>query len=180
MAEWFEVYEDAPARVAADLRQRRLVAGFALVAGAVVAGAPVVALAWPAHSLAVALAAGTVLVAYAGWLGWRLSRMRRSVWRLDLSVHHAVGHDLSGARRVLGWADVTYVDVSDAGIEVMGRRMGRRVQFVLPPSFPDHGRIGHRVVRYAEAFGRPVFVDGRALDALDVRSLVDAPPRKAA
>ncbi|HEX8299476.1 MAG TPA: hypothetical protein VF594_09990, partial [Rubricoccaceae bacterium] len=101
---------------------------------------------------------------------------------LDLSVHHAVGHDVAGRRRVLAWNDVTWVDVGDAGIDVVGRRMGRRVRFVLPPQFPDHAHVGHRVVRYAEAFGRPVFVDGRPADALDIgplRQILDGPPVRA-
>ena len=171
MAEWFEVYEDVAARRAAQLQMQRHMIVFALVSGAVVAGAPVAAFAWPAASLAVAVAAGALLAAHAGWLGWRVARLRRTVWRLDLSVHHLVGHDASGARRVLAWADVTWVDLGDAGIDVMGRRMGRRVRVVVPPGFPDHGRIGHRVVRYAEAFARPVFVDGRPWQALGIDTL---------
>ena len=178
MAEWFEVYEDAPGRRATSFRQRRLVVGFALASGAIVALAPVAALAWPAHSLAVAVVAALLLSGYAAWLVRRLVALRRTVWRLDLSVYHVVGHDASGARRVLAWADVTYVDVADGGLEVTGRRMGRRVQFVVPPGFPDEGRVAHRVVRYAEAFRRPVYVDGRAVESLDVRALVGAGTRQ--
>ena len=174
MAEWFEVYEDAEGRRAGGFRQRRLVVAFAFVSSAIVAFAPVAALAYPAHSLAVAVAAAVVLSAHAAWLVRRLVSLRRTVWRLDLSVHHVVGHDASGARRVLAWSDVTYVDVADGGLEVTGRRMGRRIQFVVPPGFPDHGRVAHRVVRYAEAFRRPVYVDGRAVESLDVRALVGA------
>ena len=185
MAEWFEVYEDAVARTAAEQHVRRLAVGFALASGALVAAAPVLALAWPAWSLAVALGALALLVGHAAWLVWRVRRARRAVWRLDLSVHHVVGHDAGGRRRVLAWGDVAWVDVGDAGIDVVGRRMGRRVRFVLPASFPDHAHVGHRVVRYAEAFGRPVFVDGRPAETLDISPLrrilsgEAAPARKA-
>ena len=177
MAEWFEGYEDAAGRRDAQLRARRHLIVFALASGAVVAGAPVAAFAWPAASMAVAVAAGALLAAHAGWTVWQLARIRRTVWRLDLSVHHVVGHDASGGRRVLAWADVTWVDVGDAGIDLVGRRMGRRVRLVVPPSFPDHGRIGHRVVRYAEAFSRPVFVDGRPWQALGIGTLLADPTR---
>ena len=171
MAEWFEVYEDAVGLEAARSRLRRLAIGFALASGALVAGAPVAAVTWPRHSLAVALAAGALLIGHGLWLSVRVARIRRAVWRLDVSVHHVVGHDVSGLRRVLGWADVTWVDVSGMGVEVVGRRMGRRVSFVVPASFPDFPHIGNRVVRYAEAFRRPVFVDGRPTEALSIDAL---------
>lgn len=184
MAEWFEVYEDARALAAARSRLRGAAVLFALVSGAVVAGAPVVALAWPAVSAWVAGVAFGLLVAHAAVFVWQAQRQRRQVWRLDLSVHHVVGHDVSGARRVLAWSDVTWVDVGEH-VEVVGRRMGRRVRFVLPASFPDHAHVGHRVVRYAEAFGRPVYVDGRPPEMLDIdplRRILDgttAPTRRA-
>ncbi len=184
MAEWFEVYEDARALAAAQARLRSAAVLFALVSGAVIAGAPVAALAWPAYSPVVAAVAFALLAAHAGVFVWQMRRQRRQVWRLDLSVHHVVGHDASGARRVLAWGDVTWVDVGDH-VEVVGRRMGRRVRFVLPASFPDHAHVGHRVVRYAEAFGRPVYVDGRPPETLDIDPLrqilngTAAPTRKA-
>lgn len=182
MAEWFEVYEDAAGLAAAQARLRRLAVGFAVASGTIVAGAPVAALTWPQHSLVVAVAAGVLITGHAAWLAWEAVRARRAVWRLDVSVHHVVGHDVSGLRRVLGWADVSWVDVGDAGVEVVGRRLGRRVRFVVPASFPDFPHIGNRVVRYAEAFRRPVFVDGRPTEALGIDSLrptVSLPPRPA-
>ncbi|HEX9950416.1 MAG TPA: hypothetical protein VGB53_01495 [Rubricoccaceae bacterium] len=178
MAEWFEVYEDAAARTAAEQHVRRLAVGFALASGALVAAAPVTALAWPGWSMAVALATLALLVGHAAWLVWQVRRARRAVWRLDLSVHHVVGHDVGGRRCVLAWSDVTWIDVGE-GIDVVGRRLGRRVRFVLPPTFPDHAHVGHRIVRYAEAFGRPVFVDGRPAEALDIsplRQILSGPP----
>jgi hypothetical protein len=172
MAEWFEVYEDGAGLAASRRRARRLVLGLALVSGAVVAGAPVAALAWPEWSAAVAGGAAVVLAGHAGWLGWRLARIRRAVWRVELSVHHVVGHDVTGARRVLAWPDVRWVNLDDAGVGVAGRRRGRRVQFLVPATFPDYGRLGHRVVSYAEALGRPVYVDGRAWQALGLGPLL--------
>lgn len=171
MAEWFEVYEDAAGLSAAQMRLRRLAVGFALASGAIVAGAPVAALTWPTHSLAVAVAAGTLVSGHVAWLVWHAARARRDVWRLDVSVHHVVGHDVSRQRRVLAWPDVAWVDVGDAGVEIVGRRMGRRVRFVVPAAFPDFPHIGNRVVRYAEAFRRPVYVDGRPTEALRIDSL---------
>ena len=184
MAEWFEVYEDARALAAARARLRGAAVLFALVSGAVIAAAPVAALAWPAFSAWIAGAALALLVAHAVVFVWQARRQRRQVWRLDLSVHHIVGHDVSGARRVLAWGDVTWVDVGEH-VEVVGRRMGRRVRFVVPASFPNHAHVSHRVVRYAEAFGRPVYVDGRPPETLDIdplRQLLNgttAPTRKA-
>jgi hypothetical protein len=172
MAEWFEVYEDEAGLVASRLRSRRIVLGFALVSGAVVAGAPVAALTWPAWSAAVAGVAAAVLVGHAGWLVWQLARVRRAVWRVELSVHHVVGHDATGARHVLAWPEVRWVNLDDFGVGVAGRRQGRRVQFRIPASFPDYGRLGHRVVSYAEALGRPVYVDGRAWQALGLGPLL--------
>ncbi len=164
MAEWFEVYEDAAGLSAAQMRLRRLAVGFALASGAIVAGAPVAALTWPTHSLAVAVAAGTLVSGHVAWLVWHAARARRDVWRLDVSVHHVVGHDVSRQRRVLAWPDVAWVDVGDAGVEIVGRRMGRRVRFVVPAAFPDFTRTsGNRVVRYAEAF-RPPRLRGRPAD----------------
>ena len=172
MAEWFEVYEDGAGLAASQRRSRRLVLGFALVSGPVVAGAPVAALAWPAGSTVVAVVAAAVLCGHGGWLGWQLARMRRVVWRVELSVHHVVGHDVTGSRRVLAWDDVRWVNLDDAGAAVAGRRRGRRVEFRVPASFPDYGRVGHRMVSYAEALRRPVYVDGRAWHALRLDPLL--------
>ena len=171
MAEWFEEYDDEAGRRASQLRTRRLVVVFALVSGAVVAGAPVGALIWPRGSAAVAGVGAAILVGHGGWLVWQLVRTRRAVWRIALSVHHIVAHDATGLRRVLAWADVSWVDVGAAGIDVVGRRMGRRVRIVVPPAFPGYGRVGHRLVTYAEAFRRPVYLDGRPWQSLGIDTL---------
>ena len=64
------------------------------------------------------------------------------------------------------------MEVDGCGLRVVGDDgSGSPVQIALAPSFPTYCEVGHRAVEYAEAFGRPVWVDGRPWQSLDLDAL---------
>ena len=168
MAEWFEVYNAKGVLLRAQRRTRRLVLVFALVSAAVVVVAPLATFALPTAGFAVALASGAALVGYGIWLIARLSAIHGTLWRLDLSVHRALGFDTGRRARILAWPDVHHVDVADAGITIVGRTHGAWVRLHVPRSFPRYVTLAHRVVEYARAHRRPLWLDGRPLEAVDL------------
>ena len=175
MAEWFQVFDDDRVLVRVRARVRRRVVAFALVSGALVAAAPVSTLAWPAHSGPLAAACGVVLLVYAAWLVVGLVRLHRRLWRLELSVRRAVGHDAGGRRVSVAWPDLAHVDLRDDGLVLAGRDgAGRRVRLHVGAETPQFGVLARRAVGYAEAFCRPVYLDGRPLDAHSLAALFPA------
>lgn len=171
-AEWFEAYDDDTVRVRTRKAVRTLAVGFALASGALVALAPVAALAWPGRAGLVALACGLALTGHALWLIRRIGHVQRAVWRVELSVRSVVAFDAAGRRVALAWPEVERIAVSDAGLCVVGRdAAGGLVRVAVARAFPGFCELGHRAVEYAEAFGRPVWVEGRPWQALDLDAL---------
>lgn len=172
MAEWFQVYSDDAVLHGARREARRVAIGFALVSGALVAAAPVLAVVWTSHASLIAALSLVALSLCAVWAMGRLGACHRRVWRVDLSVRHAVGHDAAGRRASLPWPALDRVDVSDRGIVLTGRDDGGRpVRLDVAASMPEFAALSHRVVEYAEAFRRPICVDGRPWEALDLTVL---------
>ncbi|MDT7857644.1 hypothetical protein RQM47_13405 [Rubrivirga sp. S365] len=172
MAEWFQVFDDERVLVSVRTRARRLVVAFALVSGGLVALAPLSTLVAPAHAGLAALACGVVLTAYAAWLLRRLGRLHRRLWRIELSFRRAVAHDAGGRRVALAWQALDQIDVRTDGLVLSGRTtLGRRVRLHVAASMPQFARFAHRAVEYAEAFGRPVWVEGQPWEAIDVTSI---------
>lgn len=171
MAEWFEVYDAKGVLVRARRRANRLVWVFALVSGGLVAAAPVATFVLPRGGFAVAVACAAVLVVHGVWLVVRLSQIHRKLWRLDLSVHRALGFDTGRRSRALTWVDVHRVEVGGGGLTIVGRTHGSWVRLRVPAAFPRYTSLAHRVVEYAEAHGRPIWVDGRPWQTLDIGAL---------
>lgn len=164
MAGWSERFEDRATRGAMQLRAQRLVVWFALASGGIIAAAPLLALRLPDVSGAVALGCGLALATHAAWLLRQLSRVQGAPWRVELSATGVAVTDAAGRRRAFVWPDVVRVDVSKAGVTVVGA--GRLGRLHVPADFAGYTGLAHRLVRYAEATRRPVCVDGVPWEAL--------------
>lgn len=172
MAEWFQVFDDERVLVRVRGRVRRRLVVFALVSGALVAAAPLSTVLWPEYAGPAAVGCGLALTAYAGWLLATLGRLHRRLWRLELSVRRAVGHDAGGRRVSVAWPDLAHADVRTDGLVLAGRDgSGRRARLHVTRAMPGFDALSRRAVEYAEAFGRPVLVDGRPLEALPIGGL---------
>lgn len=171
MAEWFEVYNAKSVLVRARRRARRLMWTYAAVSGALIAVAPVAVFVLPRGGFAVAVVSAIGLVAYGIWVVVRLNHIHRKLWRLDVSVHRALGFDTGRRSRALTWSNVEKVEVDAAGITLIGRTHGSWVRLRVPTSFPRYTSLSHRVVEYAEAHGRPIWVDGKPWQMLDLETL---------
>lgn len=172
MADWSQVYDDDLALDDARSRVRRLVIGFALLSGALVSAAPLATVVGGAQAHVMAAACGVLLTVSAVVVTVRLAREHRRIWRVELSVHHAVGHDAVGRRRALPWSGVEAVDVTAGGIVISGLdEGGHRARLLAPIGMPDYTALAHRAVEYAEAHGRAVWVDGEPVDAIDLALL---------
>ena len=171
MAEWFEVYDSKRVLIRARRRATRLVWIFALISGALVAAAPVAVFVFPDVGVAVAGTCGIGLVLYGIWMIARLSQIHGKLWRIDLSVHRALGFDTGRRSRALAWPNVHQVDIDDSGLLLVGRTHGAWVRLQIPSTFPHYTALSHRVVEYAEAHDRPVWVDGKPWQSLDLEVL---------
>ena len=172
MAEWFQVFDDDRVLVSVRTEARRHVIAFALVSGGLVALAPVSTLVTPSYAGLVAVACGAALTAYAVALLRRLTRLHRRLWKVELSFRRIVVHDAGGRRVALAWQALDQIDVRGDGVVLSGRTdLGRRVRFRVAATMPQFASLGHRAVEYAEAFGRPVWVEGEPWEALDVSVL---------
>lgn len=172
MAEWFQVFDDERVLVSVRTEARRLVVVFALASGGLVALAPVSTLVVPPYAGAVALACGALLSVYAVWLLRRLGRLHSRPWRVELSFRRAVVHDAGGRRVTLAWQALDRVDVRTDGLALVGRTaLGRRVRVHISAATPQFTTLAHRAVEYAEAFGRPVWVEGQPWEAADITAL---------
>ncbi|MGB3545103.1 hypothetical protein [Rubrivirga sp.] len=174
MADWAQVYDDDLGLDDARSRVRRLVVGFALVSGALVSAAPIVTIVGGAQAHIMAAACGALLTISAVVVMVRLAREHRRIWRVELSVHRAVGHDAVGRRRALPWSSVDYVDVAADGIVISGRdEGGHRARLLAPLGMPGYVSLAHRAVEYAEAHRCPIWVDGQPVLEVDL-ALLDA------
>ena len=169
LSSWTETYADERTLGEARARVRGQMVAFAAVAGVLVAGAPLATLIGDVSAGALAIVCGALLSVTAGAVIASLSRENRRVWRVDLSVHHAVSHDTAGRRRALSWDRVESVDVTSGGLLVAGRDGGgAEVRIEVSASMPGFTALAHRAVEYAEAHRRTVTVDGVPVDQLDL------------
>ena len=105
----------------------------------------------------------------------QLAREHRRLWRVELSVRHVVGHDAAGRRQALAWSAVDRIDVTDAGLLLVGdEEGGQRTQLLISVSMPDFSTLAHRAVEYAEAHRRTICVDGCPIELMDLVALFPA------
>lgn len=107
-------------------------------------------------------------VGLAAWTAWRLRSLRRRVWCVRLTDDGIEGYDYARRKLTLEWNAVRRIDVTDHGLVVVG--MGPAL-FEVPSIFNDFADLSHRVVRYAERSGIPLYIDGQPWQQLDVYHL---------
>jgi len=171
MAEWYEVFDHV-----AVLRTMRARVG-RLATLAVFGTAPLVVLV-PAVFYLVPGAAVAAAVALVGmtlaalYVARELGALRGVVWCVELSARRLAGYDYRRRRVSLRWPAVERVEIDAAGLVIAGRdERGESHRLRIPASFPDFSRLSHRLVEYAEAYGRPLYVDGRPWASVDVYRL---------
>jgi len=169
MPEWYEVFEDER-----GLRETRVGIGQRAVAfgiGGVLLGLSAFVL--PAGGgEQVALGAGLLAVASAAWLVQGLREIRDRVWCVKVSARRVVGYDLAQQRMAVDWGDVDCVEIDRRGVMVRGRdEAGTPCRLRIAPSFPDYTALSHRFVEYAEMHTRPVYLDGRPWQLLDLHAV---------
>jgi hypothetical protein len=169
MPDWYEVFDDERGLREARVRvgQRAVLFGLS----GVVLG--LTAFALPADGGdRLALAAGAVAALSAAWLVSGLRSIRDLVWCVKLSVRRVIGYDLTQQRLALMWPDVDCVEIDRRGVLVRGRdESGTPCRLRVGASFPDFAALSHRLVDYAEAYGRPIYVDGRPWQLIDLHSV---------
>ena len=172
MSTWSQVYDDDRVLEEARRKARRCVVAFALAAGALVSAAPLATVWETTDAAAIAVLCGSLLAGCAAAAMLFLAREYRRLWRIELSVGRFVGHDAAGRRRALSWPAVVRVDVTGAGLVVLGRdEAGHGTRLAVPAEMPGYTALAHRAVEYAEAHGRTVCVDGMPIDHLDLVEL---------
>ena len=167
MPTWYEVYDNQDALLATRQRVSRLTTRYGFAAVAVALSAPLVIVqvpggAWIAAGAAVLLTAAGVVVLRA------LRALHAVAWCVRLSFQGLLA-DFGRRRTAMRWSEVARVELDDAGLLIVGTDEGgtaRRLR--VPHAFPRYAQLSHRVVEYAEAYGRPVFVDGRPWQLLDL------------
>jgi hypothetical protein len=168
MPGWFDVYEDRAVLERARRDTRRRLAVFSVVSGGVVALCALWAVLVPGHALPVAYSGLSALSLYAAWLVHRLRPVQRPLWHLALSVREVVALDVQGHRHALPWHAVERLDLTAAGLVFVGRRGDAQTELCIPSAFARFADLSHRAVEVAEALGRPVWVEGRPWQALDL------------
>jgi hypothetical protein len=166
MSEWYEVFDDERGLHEARVRIGRRAVLFGVVGVALGVSAFVL----PAGGGdRVALVAALAAAASALWLVRGLRQIRDLVWCVKLSVRRVIGYDLTQKRMALAWPDVDCVEIDRRGMLIRGRdETGSVCRLRVAPAFPDYVRLAHRFVDYAEAYSRPVYIDGRPWQLLDL------------
>jgi hypothetical protein len=170
MAAWYEVYDDQDALLDARRRVQRLTRAYGLATLALAVGAPLAVLHLPQGPW---LAAGAALGLLGGglYLLHALRTLHAVTWCIRLSFHGFVA-DFGQRRTAMRWSNVARVEVDDEGLLVVGTdEGGAALRLRLPSSFPRYAQLSHRLVEYAEAHRRPIFVDGRPWQLLDLQVL---------
>lgn len=172
MAEWFQVFSDTAALHDARRGTHRVVVVYTATSVALLVCAVGLGVAQPEIAGAAALLGGLGLTACALVTLRRLGAHQNRVWRVDLSVHQAIGHTAGGQHRALAWSTLDRVDVGSRGLTLLGLDAhGRRVRIDVAATMPDFAVLSHRAVEYAEVFRRPVCVDGLPWESLDLTTL---------
>jgi hypothetical protein len=170
MATWYEVYDNQDALLATRRRVRRTTKRYGMTSAALAVAAPLVIFHAPGGPW-VAVGAAAVLVALGVVVLRELRALHDVAWCVRLSFHGLVA-DLGGRRTAIPWSEVARVEVDDEGLLIVGtEERGAPWHLRIPCAFPRYACLSHRVVEYAEAHGRPLFVDGRPWQLLDLHAL---------
>lgn len=170
MAAWYEVFDNQDALLESRHRVWRLTRGYAFVAIGLAVAAPLAVLHAPGGPWLAAF--GALALVGAGLFVLRALRMLHGVaWCVRLSFHGLVA-DFGQRRTAMRWSQVSRVEVDDEGLTVVGSdEEGVVMRLRLPGTFPRYTQLSHRVVEYAEAHRRPLFVDGKPWQLLDLQVL---------
>ncbi len=167
MAFWYEVYDNQDVLLATRQRVGRLTTGYGIASIAVAAVAPLLIVHVP-HGPWIAVGVAGVLLAAGLVVLQALRELRAVAWCVKLSFHHLLG-DFGRRRTTMPWTSVARVEVDDDGLVVVGSDdNGAPQRLRIPSAFPRFAHLSHRVVEYAEAHHRPIFVDGRPWQHLDL------------
>jgi hypothetical protein len=170
MATWYEVYDNQDALLATRRRVRQMTARYGSASAVVAVAAPVVILLVPGGPW-VAVGSAAVLVVAGGVVLRALRELHDVAWCVRLSFHGLVA-DFGRRRTAMRWSEASRVEIDDEGLLIVGTDEGSAVRRLrVPHTFPRYAALSHRVVEYAEAHGRPIFVDGRPWQLLDLHAL---------
>lgn len=167
MPHWFEVFDNEKVQLMSRNRAAALIAtGMTLLAGTFLLMAM-------HHEgiLSTAVAGLLITTSWLGTLWWiarRLRRLRRLVWCVKLSEDRIVGYDYTRKKTVLHWIRVSRLELAREGLVVVGPD---DCSLEIPHLFPEYATLSHRIVRYADNYGIPIFVNGRPWEDLDVYAL---------
>lgn len=164
MASRYEVFDNEEVQLTTRKQVAALGAFAAAAAGSTAAGLA----AGHVGLVPMPAALGVLVLVWLGVIRYstrRLGRLRRVMWCVKLSDRRVVGYDYARRRITLDWLDVRRVALTRHGLVLVGP--GRR-GIEVPALFPDYAALAHQVVRHAEFYDVPVFVDGRPWEALDV------------
>ncbi len=169
MPVWSEVFVDDGVREVASRSSRRLTIGFGVTSALLVALAPLVTLLAPDYALVVAFVSLAALSLFGAWVVHRLHPVQRLVWHVELSIREAVCVDVQGFRHAVLWPRVERLDLTDEGLTFVTRtRDGMVSHLRVPAEFSQFAAMSHRAAEYAEALGRPIFVDGKPWESVDL------------
>ena len=170
MPSWHEVFDNQDALLRSRQRVRGLTRWYGLAALGVALGAPLAIIHLPGGTW-LAAGAALVLIVAGVWLTLVLRQLYAVAWCVRISFHELVA-DFGRRRTAFRWEELQRVELDDEGIILVGPDTGGAVRRLrLPDSFPEYTRLSHRVVEYAEAHRRPVYLDGQPWQLLDVDAL---------
>ena len=170
MSLWYEVYDNQDALLNARQRVRRITRRYGLAALLLLTTAPFLVLhltvgPWLVLTAALLLAGSSLPMLHA------LRSLYNVAWCVKLSSEHLVV-DYGRRRTSIAWDHITRVELDNGGLLLFARDASKTDQRLrVPHSFPRYPELSHGIVEYAESHGRPVYIDGRPWQLLDLYAL---------
>lgn len=176
---WYDVYDN----VEIQLVTRRKAAALTAITVVALAGALLLAVVGFTGRLPFFPVLLVSMSAGGGFLWWftrRLGRLRRIVWCVKLSREEIVGYDYARRRRALAWRKVERVEIGDSGLAIVGPQT---LQLEIAHIFREFPQVSHRITRYADRYGIPIFINGKPWQHINVYELYpfladDSSPRR--
>lgn len=164
---WYEVFDNEDVHFLTRKQGTHLGMLFMLVLGMTIVGLALGQdghVAWAVVLPLVGLLWGGTLV----WTVYRLRRLRRIVWCIKISDRHVVGYDYHRRRTIIDWIRVQRIELTKHGLTLVTDDHQR---LEIPHLFSDYGPLSHSLLRAAEVYETPIYVDGKPWEELDVYSL---------